>query len=247
MHPAILLALLAAGRWLNADAQPQLESAPLVAPFSTAKPGGAMPAGWKPVLITEAKKRTQYDLVADGDATVLHARAEAAASGLGYAVKFDPRSAPQVAWRWKMSQLIEGADNSVGAKEDSPVRLVFHFDGDRSRLPLTDRAFLSLGSKIAGQDAPYATLMYIWSNHAPVGTVIRNPHTGRVRMIVASSGTAGVGAWQALQRNLADDYRRAFGEEAGLLTAVGVLTDTDNTGATVDAWYGDIRFLPATQ
>ena len=36
-----------------------------------------------------------------------------------------------------------------------------------------------------------------------------------------------------------------FGEEPGPLTSVGVLTDSDNTGATVDAWYGDIRFAPA--
>jgi hypothetical protein len=27
----------------------------------------------------------------------------------------------------------------------------------------------------------------------------------------------------------------------------GVLTDSDNTGASVDAWYGDIRFAPATR
>ena len=26
------------------------------------------------------------------------------------------------------------------------------------------------------------------------------------------------------------------------MTDVGIMTDTDNTGATVDAWYGDIRF-----
>ena len=33
-----------------------------------------------------------------------------------------------------------------------------------------------------------------------------------------------------------------FHEEPGLLTGVGVLTDTDNTGGTVEAWYGDIQF-----
>ena len=86
--------------------------------------------------------------------------------------------------------------------------------------------------------------MYVWSNKAPVGTVIPNPHTGRVQMIVASSGPAGVGTWQSLKRNVLEDYRRAFHEEPGLLMSVGVLTDTDNTGESVEAWYGDIRRAP---
>ncbi len=87
--------------------------------------------------------------------------------------------------------------------------------------------------------------MYIWANHAPVGTVIANPRTRRVQMVVASSGAAGVGEWQALARNARIDFRRAFGEEPGPLIAVGVLTDTDNTDGHAEAWYGDIGFGPA--
>jgi hypothetical protein len=63
-------------------------------------------------------------------------------------------------------------------------------------------------------------------------------------MIVASSGAAGVGAWQSLTRDVRADFRRAFGEEPGALRAVGVLTDTDNTDGHAEAWYGDIRFTP---
>jgi hypothetical protein len=54
-----------------------------------------------------------------------------------------------------------------------------------------------------------------------------------------------VGSWQSLSRNLYEDFRHVFHEEPGLLTGVGVLTDTDNTGGSVEAWYGDIRFRPA--
>jgi hypothetical protein len=61
-------------------------------------------------------------------------------------------------------------------------------------------------------------------------------------MIVASSGAAGVGSWQELSRDVADDYRRAFGEEPGRMFAYGLLSDTDNTGETVEAWYGEIEF-----
>jgi hypothetical protein len=86
--------------------------------------------------------------------------------------------------------------------------------------------------------------MYVWSNKEPVGKVVPNPRSTRVQMIVASSGAAGVGAWQTLTRNAVDDYRKAFNEDPGRLTGVAVLTDTDNTGESVEAWYGDIVFKP---
>ena len=43
---------------------------------------------------------------------------------------------------------------------------------------------------------------------------------------------------------LAADYRTAFGEEPGKLIAFGVMSDTGNTGESVEAWYGDISFSP---
>ena len=160
-------------------------------------------------------------------------------------MKFDVRSAPIVQWRWRIASLIDGADNRVASKEDSPVRIVLAFDGDKSKLTLGERTSSLVAKRVTGRDLPYAELMYIWSNRVAVGTLIANPHTNRIKMVVASTGSAGVGAWQTLSRNVVDDFRRAFDEEPGLLTDVGVLTDTDNTGATVDAWYGDIRFQSA--
>jgi len=230
-----------------ASAQASLEAAPLPAPFSGAKPGTTMPVGWEPVKLTERKKPTVYTLVDDNGTVVLHARAVAAASGLAQLTVFDVRSAPIVEWRWKVSALIDAADNRVAAKEDAPARLLFAFDGDKSRLPLVERAIFYVTEKLSGRELPYALLQYVWATALPVGTVIDHPYTRRVRMIVAASGKDGVGAWQTHARNVHDDYRLAFGEEPGPLIGVGVLTDTDNTGASVDAWYGDIRFVPANR
>jgi hypothetical protein len=227
-------------------AQAHLDAAPPLMPlFSAQKAGGALPPAWSQVRIAANKKPTQYALVDDGGTVVLSAKADAAATALGSEVRFDVNAAPVLEWRWKVAGLIADADNSVAAKEDSPARIVLYFDGDRSKLTLADRAKLSLADGLQGKQVPYATLMYIWSGKAPVGSVVVNPNTGRVRMIVASSGPGGVGKWQSHKRNVVEDFRRAFGEEPGLLIGVGVLTDTDNTGASVEAWYGDVRFGPA--
>lgn len=43
-----------------------------------------------------------------------------------------------------------------------------------------------------------------------------------------------------VRRNIVDDYRRAFGEDPPHVGAIAIMTDTDNTGETATAWYGDI-------
>jgi hypothetical protein len=216
------------------------QTAPIVAPFSVAKPGKPV-TPWEAVKINERKKLTVYGLIDDGGTTVLHASADTAASMLCVPLNVEVRETPVLEWRWRVSGLIEGADNAVAAKEDSPARIVFEFDGDRSKLGFADRTAASVAGQLAGRDLPYATLMYVWSNSAPVGTVIPNPHTKRVQMIVASSGPVGVGKWQTLTRNVAGDYKRAFKEEPGQLKGICAFTDTDNTGTKVEAWYGDLK------
>ncbi len=226
-----------------ADAQTELTAAPLVSPFSGGRPG-AMPPGWSVMRLSERKHPTAYALVEDHGKTVLHAHAANAASLLVHPIVFDVRATPIVEWRWKIARLIENADNRRAGSDDAPARIAFGFDGDKSRLSFIDRAVFALAKQFSGHDLPYATLMYIWSKDLPVGTVVPNPNTKRVQVIVGASGPEGVGTWKSLRRNVVEDFKRAFGEEPGQLSAVGVFTDTDNTDEIADAWYGDIRFVP---
>jgi DUF3047 family protein len=234
---AVVAAVAAAAHAQTPAAGPDL------APFSRLPRGTAF-APWTPIRIMIGKRSTHYDLVDDDGVTVLHAVADNAASALALPVEFDLHAAPVLAWRWKIAGLIEDADPTLASREDAPARIVLEFDGDKRKLSLVERSVYAISERVAGRELPYATLMYVWSNRLPVGTVIANPRTRRVQMVVASSGHTGVGAWQTLTRDVRDDFRRAFGEEPGPLIAVGVLTDTDNTDGHAEAWYGDIRFVP---
>jgi hypothetical protein len=239
---ATALTLLAAGCAGVADRAPAPPTPSAVSRFSANPPGAGTPRGWEIWRLSRFKKPTRYELVSEGGRTVVAASADASASGLVHRLKLDPRSHPLLSWRWKVEALIARADNTRRRTEDSPVRVMVSFDGDLERLPLDERLFFDNIRVLTGQRLPYATLMYIWENRVPSGTVIPNRHTSRIRMIVAGSGRNGVGAWQDLTRNVYDDYQRAFGEKPGHVTAVGIMTDTDNTGAVARAWYGDIRF-----
>lgn len=237
---SLCVALGALGAVIVASAQDGVR----VVPFSSAGAGSALPTGWEVMRINAKKKLTQYRLIEDGGTLVLHASSTASASGVAQRIAVDLDKTPVVEWRWKIARLIPGADMEQARGEDSPARIVFTFDGDVDKLPLNERATASLAKNLSGQELPYATLMYVWANEGAVDRVIRNPHTGRVRMIVVASGPAGLGKWQSYSRNVREDFRRAFGESPGRMLTYGVMTDSDNTGESAETWYGDIVFKP---
>ena len=100
-----------------------------------------------------------------------------------------------------------------------------------------------MANLISGQEMPYATLMYIWSGKSPVDAIIPNAHTSRIKMIVVDSGWDGLDQWHKHQRDLAADYKRAYGESPGQVIGIALLTDTDNTKSEVRAYYGDIELI----
>lgn len=205
----------------------------------------ALPPGWKPYIILPSKPRTEYALVDTGQGVALEAKAAASASGLYRDVKIDLRRHPWVEWRWKVDDAVAGADKSIASREDSPARLVITFHGDPQNLDVGTRAKMRLIKAISGRELPYATLMYVWSEKHPPGTVIPNPHTDRIQMIVAGGGPQSIGRWESFRRNVIEDYKKAFDEDAWEVISVGVMTDADNTGDDAHAHYGDIWFMRA--
>jgi hypothetical protein len=85
----------------------------------------------------------------------------------------------------------------------------------------------------------------VWDTRAAVGTVAPNAYTNRVRMIVLESGPARLGQWVEERRNVYDDYVKAFGSTPPPVSGVAIMTDTDDTGESAVAWYGDITLEPA--
>ena len=215
-----------------------------VTEFSSAAPGAALPGGWKIWTLARFKKPTSYDLIRKDGATVVEARADGSASALLHALdRLDAREHRELLWRWKIEDLIKNQDNTKSATEDSPVRLVVRFDGDRSKLDPLERIFSAQVKAVTGQELPYATLMYIWARNNPVEAVITSRFTDRIKMLVVESGPDKGGQWQEMRRDIYEDFKRAYGEEPGPITGIGIMTDTDNTGEKTRAWYGDIRLI----
>ena len=197
---------------------------------------GSKEAGWVHQPLSKFKRDTAYTLAQEDGHTVLRATADRSASLYVLRFKSSLGVPATLSWRWRTDALVPGADNRDKKLEDAPLRVIVGFDGDVSTLPAAEQGGFMKAN------LPYAVLMYIWSDQVAVGSVIQSAHTSRVRMLVVASGASGLGSWQALRRNLADDYRRVFDAEAGRVLGVAVMTDTDNTGTKAVGQYADIRF-----
>ncbi len=187
------------------------------------------------------KLLTAYRVARQGSRDALLAEAASSASMLRQALHIHPDQLGVLMFDWRVDQLIPGADMRQRDAEDSPVRLIMVFEGERQRFSAQNNMLSELTLSLTGEPLPYATLMYVWCNDCPAESVIVNPRTDRIRKLAVESGAGRVGQWLNYRRDIRADFKKAFGEEPGALLGLAIMTDTDNTRSTSRAWYGTIR------
>lgn len=229
-----------------ADAPQRLSALPI----STLAPGAPLPAWLEPFAFEDRPQRTTFALVRDEGRTALRARARASTAGLVRRLTVDPNALPLLEWEWKVVNLLERSDPTTRAGDDYPARLYVTFDVPLEQFNPVQRVLLALARALWGEALPLAALCYAWDTRTAVGTILPNPYTDRVRMVIAESGAARLGRWTHMQRNVVDDYRRAFGGDSPEvvrapvppINAVILSSDTDNTGESAEAYFGDVEF-----
>lgn len=128
---------------------------------------------------------------------------------------------PYLQWRWRAMELPEGAsergDNDTGAA-----------------------LYVTFGTDWLGRPK---SLKYTYSSALSVGETV---DFGTLKVIVVDSRPdSGTGTWQTVVRNVADDYRRLFGEEPPNRPAgITIWSDSDTTGDTARVDFDDLVLLP---
>ena len=178
-------------------------------------------AGWEKKIF---KGETVYGAIVEEGRPAVKAESRSSASALIYRIALDPKTYPGLSWSWKIARTIGKGDERTKAGDDYAARVYVVFP---STLFWRTRA-----------------VNYIWANRLPRGAFLPNAYTGNAVMVAVESGDGNAGRWIDEERNLVEDYRRAFGEDPPKVGAVAIMTDTDNTGEQAVAWYGAIRFLP---
>jgi hypothetical protein len=241
-RPVVLITLLLIGVLFTGEITPQSRTIIDAGKFSAEKAGDALPMGWKPLTFKKIEKHTTYSLITDGETVVVKAVSNGSASGLTREMRINPEEVPILRWRWKVANLLQKSDVTRKDGDDYPARLYITFEVDPKRLGFFEIVKYEAARLLYGQVPPLAAINYLWDSRAPKGTIVPNPFTDRVKMIVVESGTERLNQWVSEERNIVEDYQKAFGENPSFISGIAIMTDTDNTGESATACYGDILF-----
>ncbi|MBM4442473.1 MAG: DUF3047 domain-containing protein [Candidatus Rokubacteria bacterium] len=182
-----------------------------------------IPPGWK----GQQWGSPAYDMtvVDDGGRKVLHLRSKDEGSTISKEVKgkVDLKETPILEWSWKMVTLPKGGNSCVKATDDQAGQVFVMWP----RFPEQVR------SRIIG---------YVWDTTRPVGTSCKSEKTSMVHYIVVRSGMGDAGKWVTERRNVREDFRKVYGEEAENPGAVSVSIDSNDTHSFSEAFVGPIFF-----
>ncbi|MBK7541851.1 MAG: DUF3047 domain-containing protein [Candidatus Competibacteraceae bacterium] len=166
---------------------------------------------------------THYTFDNQSGQPALFADSRGTASGLYREIRVDLQRTPWLNWSWRVNKVLSGLDERTKAGDDYPARVYVVVSGGA--------AFWKTRS-----------LVYVWSSSQPAGATWNNAFTSNARVMALRSGTKDAGRWASEKRDIRADFRQLFGEAIDAIDAVALMTDTDNSGQSATAWYGDIYF-----
>ncbi len=194
--------------------------------------------------VLPTKRATQFSAHRLHGRDSMKAQAQSSASMLRRRLRIEPEALGTLHFSWTVEALIADSNMGVSATDDSPVRIVLAFEGDRSKFSMRNTMLSELAHALTGEPMPYATLMYSWCVHCKQSEIITNPRTDRIRTKAVEISDHNLGHWREYDRDIRADFQAAFGEAPGALVAIGVMTDADNTQSHATAWYGPLKLTP---
>ncbi|MGP4845480.1 DUF3047 domain-containing protein [Marinobacter sp. 1Y8] len=226
----LLLTTLPAPAWAEASDQS-------VPPFSAMT---SLDDGWAPLEFPSIDKLSHYMLVDEDGVQMVQAETDGGASGLIARVSIVPGDRLILRWRWKVSGVYKAGNARKKSGDDYPARIYVAFQFDPDSAGFFERAKRKTAELLYGDALPGNALNYIWANKLPVDEIVTNPFTEQTMMIAVTSGDEEAGQWVTVERDIVADYKAAFGEAPPEIMGIGIMSDSDNTGESATAWYGDI-------
>jgi hypothetical protein len=176
---------------------------------------GAFPYEWKVLR----GKGTTYTVKKESSGNVLHALSNSGNTTIIKRFNCSLNECSFLSWKWKAVKLPPGGNETEKRKNDSVAGI-----------------YVSFKSGLF-----FKALKYVWSTTLPKGTSTQSPYSSSVKIIVLESGQDTPGKWVFEQVNIKEDAKRYFGDGLTEINGLGIMTDSDNTESTAEAYYADIR------
>ena len=173
------------------------------------------------------KGKVVYKIESSEGLSYVKASSQASASALYYKVRLDAKGArhPVVSWKWNVDKFpVKKGKERLDAKDELDFA---------ARVYVIFPAKFLLNSKV---------LEYVWAETIAEGTIEASPYSKNIKLIVARSGANPDKKWHDEERDILEDYFKAFGRAPEHdIGAVAFMTNTEHTGTDAVAMYDDIR------
>jgi hypothetical protein len=190
---------------------------------SSAVGGKGIPPGWE----GQRWGSPAYDMtVVDVDGRrALHLVSKNEGSTITKDIKgrIDLKQTPIIEWSWKAVTLPAKADSRHKETDDQAAQLYVAWP----RFPEAVR------SRIIG---------YVWDTTAPVGTIVKSEKTATITYVIVRSGKDNLGEWLTERRNVAEDFRKIYGETPESPGGVSIGIDSNDTRSSAESYVGPIAF-----
>lgn len=168
--------------------------------------------------------KSKYQLVRLNERIVLKSEANASASGLFKKVRVDLTQTPFLNWSWQIEKAHPPLEERTKQGDDYAARIYLVVDGG-----------LLFWKSIA--------LNYVWSSSQTIESTWPSSYAVKNVMLVAQrTNDHPLSTWYKEKRNVYNDFKNIFEKEITHIDAVAIMTDSDNSGGDVKAYYGDIFF-----
>lgn len=212
----------------------------------TPSPFDSVLKDWEHLSFFPFKAPTQFTVLAcadRGNHRVLGVDAQGSASSMVRTINRNTNAQSRVKWKWRVAKANSKANTRDRAREDSPIRVVLTFDGDKSKLKEEEQGFLQRMEMLTRRPAPYATLMYSVGAGVEPNEIISPAYsqTIKIKAVHIQQNKNRPEDWQAFDRNIEADFVKAFGERPGRLMNIAIMGDADNTRESSRAYIADLE------
>ena len=177
----------------------------------------------KTLKIKKVKGETTWILDVNEKGNFIKAEAEGKGSGLGKEIKIDLLKTPFINITWKVEKDLSGIDEKSKKGHDYAAR-VFVIKKTGSTM-LSNRA-----------------INYVFSSNNNVDENWYSPYTKKSLDYVLSTTKENLNTWVTVKANVKDHFKKFHDLDLVDLTAVAIMTDTDNSKLKAVSYYQNIYF-----
>jgi hypothetical protein len=197
---------------------------------------------WQAVRLPGVDRATDYETVELDGSRALRASSKCSASALVLRLEdVDLERTPRLRWRWRVDEEVATQEPRTRGGDDFAARVYVLFPFDAERASTWERMRRRILQIFYEEQAiPGHALSYVWCDALPKGTEWPNPYTSRSRMISLHSGPRE--SWLFQEVDVASDYVSLFEREPPQPTALGIMSDSDDSCGSATAWFADFEF-----